>query len=109
VLNGFDPRRAPRSQRFREEKVRGLIFDFSDDEMRLMRAAAASSDLTVTDYLRHLLKQQDWNPQAGRPATACSAHGSTFFISECPRYRGIGDQVNPRPRARGRGFRNGGI
>lgn len=61
-LDEVDPRRAPRSQRFHEEKVRGLIFDFSDDEMRMMRAAAAGSNLTVTDYLRHLLQQQGWKP-----------------------------------------------
>ena len=37
-LDEVDPRRAPRSQRFHEETVRGLIFEFTDDEMRKLRA-----------------------------------------------------------------------
>jgi transcriptional regulator with XRE-family HTH domain len=61
-LDEVDPRRAPRSQRFHEEKVRGLIFEFTDDEMRMLRAAAADSAMTVTDYLRHLLQQHSWKP-----------------------------------------------
>lgn len=68
-----DPRRAPRSQRFHEEKVRGLIFDFSDDEMRMMRAAAADSSLTVTDYLRQLLQQQNWNPIVAKARKAAQS------------------------------------
>lgn len=60
-LDDVDPRRAPRSKRWHEQKVQEIMFDFTDLEIRKLRAAASTSGLTVMAYIRHVLDEQGWS------------------------------------------------
>jgi transcriptional regulator with XRE-family HTH domain len=67
-LDEVDPRRAPRSKCWHDTKVQQLVFDFTDEEMRRLRSAAAASGLQVMDYIRRVLDEQGWKVVRQQPS-----------------------------------------
>ena len=53
-----DARRGPRAKDYHEELLQSVAFDFSDAEMRQLRKAAADVGLSVSDFLRGLLRKE---------------------------------------------------